>query len=58
MGPCEAHAVRGNLFEMNNTPEYPKQVSPQPEQRESPRYEKPVVKKIGNMSANTKQKTT
>jgi hypothetical protein len=24
---------------------------------EAPRYEKPAVKKIGNMSANTKQKT-
>ena len=25
--------------------------------QEAPRYEKPTVKKIGNMSANTKQKS-
>jgi hypothetical protein len=42
---------------MNETPEYPKQVPSQPERQEAPRYEKPAVKKIGNMSANTKQKT-
>lgn len=41
---------------MNNTPEHPDQAPSQP-QKETPRYEKPTVKKIGNMSTNTKAKS-
>jgi hypothetical protein len=39
---------------MENAPQQPAQV---PVQRpdESPRYETPTIKKIGSMSANTKQ---
>jgi hypothetical protein len=40
---------------MNNTSEHPDQAPSPP--REEPRYEKPTVKKIGNMSTNTKIKS-
>jgi hypothetical protein len=46
---------RARVVPMNNAPEHPNQAPSQP--REEPRYEKPAVKKIGNMSANTKIKS-
>jgi hypothetical protein len=39
---------------MDSIRQNPKSV---PHQDETPRYEKPAVKKIGNMSANTKVKS-
>lgn len=41
-----------NVMELQ--PQKPKSV---PQHDETPRYEKPLVKKIGNMSANTKIKS-
>jgi hypothetical protein len=41
---------------MHDAVEEPVQVPVQP-QDESPRYEKPAIEKIGNMSANTKVKS-
>jgi hypothetical protein len=40
---------------MDEMPQDPKSVPPQDE---TPRYEKPTVKKIGNMSATTNKKSS
>jgi hypothetical protein len=42
---------------VTNVPENTKSVPPERQPQEPLRYEKPTVTKIGNMSANTKQKT-
>jgi len=44
------------VYPMDNAPEQPTQVPVQP-RNESPRYEKPAIDKIGNMSVITRQKS-